>query len=384
MTKNGSLNGVTVLDLSRLLPGPYCSMILADHGARVIHIESVEKMGGDLVSTPLPTLYRNKEHLALDLKSEEGKQIFYKLAQKADVILEGFRKGTTEKLGIDYETVKQYNSRIVYCSLTGYGQTGEKSELIGHDVNFMSMSGALNLFSANNKPDIPAVQIADHLGGLNAAIGILMALFAREKNGTGQYIDVSIADSTLSMMTVPFTLMNWGLPYNAGNSVLSGFLACYDTYETSDGRAISLGALEPKFFNTLCRKIGAEELIPFHYVFEKQNEIRKKLQEIFSEKTSDHWHEIFKDDDSCASVILEMNEAVNENSFKEREMIRSVKKDDKEISLIGIPVRLSETPGSVKTPPPDHGEHTLKILNDIGVSEKEINELLEKNIISCG
>ena len=191
MFKPGALSGITVIDLSRLLPGPYCSMILADHGARVIAVENKRFMADGLFFN---TINRNKEHMSLNLKSDAGQQIFSKLIEKADVLMEGFRPGVVDRLGVDYESVRKVNPKIIYCSITGYGQDGPFRDRVGHDVNYLSFSGVLNLIGEPDRPpSIPGIQIADvAAGGMNAAIGILLALFAREKTGRGQYIDISM------------------------------------------------------------------------------------------------------------------------------------------------------------------------------------------------
>ena len=199
MLKPGALDGITVIDLSRLLPGPYCSMILADHGARVIAVENKRFMADGLFFN---TINRNKEHMTLNLKTDAGQQIFFKLIEKADVLLEGFRPGVVGRLGVDYESVRKVNPNIIYCSITGYGQDGPFRDRVGHDVNYLSFSGVLNLIGEPDRPpSIPGIQIADvAAGGMNAAIGILLALFAREKAGRGQYIDISMTDGMVGFL----------------------------------------------------------------------------------------------------------------------------------------------------------------------------------------
>jgi crotonobetainyl-CoA:carnitine CoA-transferase CaiB-like acyl-CoA transferase len=199
MINKGALSDITVIDLSRLLPGPYCSMILADHGARVIAVESKQFLADGLF---FDTINRNKQHMSLNLKSEKGKQIFLRLIQKADVMLEGFRPGVVDRLGVDYESVQKVNPKIIYCSITGYGQDGPFRDRVGHDVNYLSYAGVLNLIGEPDRPpSIPGIPIADiAAGGMNAAIGILLALFAREKTGRGQYIDISMTDGMVGFL----------------------------------------------------------------------------------------------------------------------------------------------------------------------------------------
>src|SRR5210317_2577968 len=228
MLKAGALDGVTVIDLSRLLPGPYCSMILADHGARVIAVENKRFMADGLFFN---TINRNKEHMSLNLKTDAGQQIFFKLIEKADVLLEGFRPGVVDRLGADYESVRKVNPKIIYCSITGYGQDGPFRDRVGHDVNYLSYAGVLDLIGEKDHPPaIPGVQIADIAGGgMNAAIGILLALFAREKTGKGQYIDISMTDSMVSLLPVAlFFRQLTGQEPTRADEFLSHRYACYN------------------------------------------------------------------------------------------------------------------------------------------------------------
>ena len=253
MTKQGALAGIKVLDLSRMLPGPYCSMILADHGADVIAIEDTKFQKDGLFFNDLN---RNKRHMSLNLKSSEGLEIFFKLAEKADVILEGFRPGVVERLGVHYEAIQKRNPGIIYCSISGYGQTGPLRHRVGHDVNYISNAGILDLIAEKGgRPIIPGVQIADIAGGaLNAAVGILLALFARDKTGKGQYIDISMTDGVVGFLSLPyyFSMLN-GKKQQAADTLLSHRYACYNTYLTADGRCISIGAVENRFWRNIVR-----------------------------------------------------------------------------------------------------------------------------------
>ncbi|MBT8353082.1 MAG: CoA transferase, partial [Desulfofustis sp.] len=251
----GSLTGVRVLDLSRLLPGPYCSMLLADHGAEVISIEDRRFEPDDLFFT---SLYRNKKHLSLNLKSEEGKRIFDQLADQCDVLIEGFRPGVAARLGIDYDTVHQRFPAIVYCSISGYGQTGPWADKAGHDINYLGTSGVLDLIGpAAGPPSIPGIQIGDIGGSLNAVIGILLALLARHRSGRGQYVDISMTDGLLGFLSLPhyFYLQTGTLPKRS-SELLSHRYGCYNTYETADGSSIAVGALEDRFWRQLCTALS--------------------------------------------------------------------------------------------------------------------------------
>jgi crotonobetainyl-CoA:carnitine CoA-transferase CaiB-like acyl-CoA transferase len=382
MPKNGALSGIKVLDLSRLLPGPYCSMILADHGARVIAIEDRRFMDDGLFFSQA---YRNKEHMSLNLKTEEGKKIFFCMANDADVILEGFRPGVVQRLGVDYDTVQKVNQKIIYCSISGYGQTGPYRNRAGHDVNYLSMSGALDLIGqANHPPSIPGIQIADIAGGgMNAAIGILMALFARERSGKGQYIDISMTDGIVGFMPAAFFLkqITGQFPKRA-DSILSHRYACYNTYGTSDGRYISVGTVENRFWEKLCEFLEVPEYTPLQYDENRRQEIIDFMKATFLKKTFAQWKKGLAGIDACCEPIQNFSEVLKDPLFREREMVVEVAgKDGKKTLAIGIPVKLSETPGSVNTPPVVFGENTEAILKELGYSKKKVKELSDMEAI---
>ncbi len=382
MPNQGALSGIKVLDLSRLLPGPYCSMILADHGARVIAIEDKRFMDDGLFFSQL---YRNKEHMSLNLKTEEGKKIFFRLANDADVILEGFRPGVVQRLGVDYDTVLKVNPKIIYCSISGYGQTGEYRDRAGHDVNYLSISGALDLIGqANHPPSIPGIQIADIAGGgMNAAIGILMALFSRERTGKGQYIDISMTDGLVSFMPFAFFFKQiTGQFPKRGDSILSHRYACYNTYETADGRYISVGTVENRFWKNLCKFLEVPEYTPLQYDENRRQEIIDFMKTTFRKKTFKQWKKDLAGIDACCEPIQNFSEVLKNPLFREREMIVEVTgKDGIKTLVIGVPVKLSETPGSVITPPVAFGENTEAILKELGYSKKQIKELSDMEVI---
>ena len=382
MFKPGALSGITVIDLSRLLPGPYCSMILADHGARVIAIESRRFMADGLFFN---TINRNKEHMSLNLKTEAGKQIFYRLVEKADVVLEGFRPGVVDRLGVDYESVRKANSKIVYCAITGYGQNGPFRDRVGHDVNYLSFAGVLNLMGEPDRPpSIPGIQIADiAAGGMNAAIGILLALFAREKTGKGQYIDISMTDGMVGFLPIALYFQQLtGKDPGRADAVLSHRYAFYNTYETADGRFLSIGAVENRFWKRLCDHLGVAEYATLQYDDSRREEILDFMRSTFKSKTLEEWDAELAHLEICWGKVQTLSEVLDDPLFRQREMILELKgKTGETQSAIGVPVKLSATPGSVRSEAVDFGKSTASILKELGYSEKEIKRFTEAEVI---
>jgi crotonobetainyl-CoA:carnitine CoA-transferase CaiB-like acyl-CoA transferase len=381
MLNNGALSGITVIDLSRLLPGPFCSMILADHGARVISVEDKRFLADDFF---VSTVNRNKEHMSLNLKTPEGKEVFYRLVTRADVLLEGFRPGVVHRLGVDYETVRKVNPRIIYCSITGYGQTGSNKDRAGHDVNFIGYSGVLDLMGkANMPPSIPGVQIADIAGGgMNAAIGVLLALWARERTGKGQYIDISMTDGVLGLLSLPlYFLQRTGETPKRGEWLLSHRYACYNTYETADGYFISIGAVENRFWKKLCEQLGVPEYASLQYDEDRREEIIEFMRRRFKQRRLSEWEVDLLPLDVCWGRIQKINEVLQDPVFREREMVVDMDlKNGERTSVLGVPIKLSETPGQIRTPPADFGENTLDILRELKFAPDQIERFKEKDV----
>jgi len=379
---SGALEGIRVIDLSRMLPGPYCSMILADHGARVIAIEDKRFVADDLLISPVN---RNKNHMTLNLKTEEGKQIFFRLTRSADVVIEGFRPGVVKRLGIDYEALRKVNPMIIYCSITGYGQDGPYRDMAGHDVNYLSFSGVLDLIGEKGRaPCIPGIQIADLVGGgMNAAIGILLALIARARTGEGQYIDISMTDGMVGLLPMPLHLMQKsGHAPSRSDNMLSHRYACYNVYETADGRYISIGAVENRFWMNLCELLGVPEYGPLQYDEDRREELLDFLRNTFKKKTMDEWVEALRDRDLCWGKVQNITEALHDRLFTERGMVAEIQ-DSNGISrtALGIPIKLSNTPGSIRTGPVEFGESTRKILEELGYTEAEIDSFFEQGAV---
>ena len=382
MTTPGALNGITVIDLSRLLPGPYCSMILADHGARVISIEDKRFLADGLF---MDIVNRNKEHMTLNLKTTEGKQIFFKLIEKADIVLEGFRPGVVNRLGVDYESVKKVNPRIIYCSISGFGQTGPYRDRVGHDVNYLSIGGVLDLIGETDRPPaIPGIQIADIAGGgMNAAIGIMLALFAREKSGQGQYVDISMTDGMVGFLPAAmfFSRLSGSEPVRSDN-LLSHRYACYNTYETADGKYLSIGAVEKRFWQKLCKILEIEDYADLQYDDRHRTEIIDCLRRTFRQKTLAEWEGVLGGTDVCWARIQSLGDVLKDPLFQAREMVVEFEtRSGRKSKTLGVPVKMSDTPGSVRTPPPEFGQDTAAILKELGYTEEEIGVLVEKEVI---
>ncbi len=382
MIQQGALDGIRVVDLSRMLPGPYCSMILADHGADVIAVEDRKFQDDGLFFNDLN---RNKRHMALNLKTPEGLEIFFKLVEKADVIIEGFRPGVVQRLGVGYDAVRQCNPAIIYCSISGYGQTGPLRDRVGHDVNYISNAGILNLIGEKGgAPIIPGVQIADIAGGtMNAAVGILLALYAREKTGKGQYIDISMTDGVLGLLALPaFLSQARGRKQQASNGLLSHRYACYNTYETADGRYISIGALETRFWRRLCQQLQCPQYIALHYDEEKRQQIIDDFRQIFRKKSMAEWDAELAEMEICFAVVKNMDDIVADPHFLEREMVHSYPDENGETHHgFGIPVKLSETPGTLRTQPGKFGEDTQKIVAGLGYSAELIEGFFARGVL---
>jgi len=379
---SGALEGIRVIDLSRMLPGPYCSMILADHGARVIAIEDKRFMSDELLISPVN---RNKDHMSLNLKTKEGKEIFIRLTSNADVVMEGFRPGVTKRLGIDYAALKKVNPKIIYCSITGYGQDGPYRDMAGHDVNYLSFSGVLDLIGEKGgTPCIPGIQIADLVGGgMNAAIGILLALVARARTGKGQYIDISMTDGMLGLLPIPlYLIQKYGQVPSRSDTMLSHRYACYNVYETADGRYISIGAVENRFWMNLCELLGVPEYGPLQYDEDLREELLDFLRKTFKKKSLDQWIEVLRDRDVCWGKVQSITEALNDQLFTERGMVADIK-DSNGISrtALGIPVKLSDTQGSIRTAPVEFGGSTRKILEELGYTKAEVDYFFDKGAV---
>ena len=378
-----ALEGIKILDLSRLFPGPYASMILADLGADVLRIED-RRFAGE--GPGMPTVMRNKRHMTLNLKHPQGKEIFFRLAREADVVLEGFRPGVTRRLGIEYESIRGINEKIIYCSVTGYGQDGPYRDMVGHDINYLSFGGVLGLNGdTGGAPVVPPIQVADMAaGGMNAALGILAALIARQRTGRGQYIDISMLDGVVAMLPFPASML-WSLGQSPrrGDTLLSGRYPCYQVYETKDGGFISIGALEPRFWEALCKKLGREDFIPAQYdEGEKRAEMFSCLREAFKKKNREEWMQELQDLDVCVGKVLDLEETFRDPQVVCRRMVTEFQDAGKgKMKLLSSPVKLSETPPDIRAAPAEFGEHTGEVLRELGYNADQIAEMKRTGVV---
>jgi crotonobetainyl-CoA:carnitine CoA-transferase CaiB-like acyl-CoA transferase len=391
-----ALEHIRVLDLSRLAPGPYCSMLLADMGADVLMVEAPPQFVSSRPTASDPdererqragnALRRNKRSLVLNLREDAGREAFYRLCADADVVLEGFRPGVVDRLGVDYETVSKINDRIVYCSISGYGQTGPYRDLVGHDINYISIAGALGMIGRSGQPPaIPHNLLADFAGGgLTGAFAIAVALLAREQTGRGQYVDIAMSDGVMQLLgPLMGGVLAGAEPPGRGETRLSGGSPNYDAYETSDGRWISIGSIEEYFWDALCDVVGRPDFKPFEYEESKFDEIRAHFVQTFKQKTRDQWFEELREIDLCVSPVLDLDEAVNDEHNRARNMVVEVEDPVVgKILQVGIAPKLSETPGAVRSTAPALGAHSDDVLKDLGYSAQEIDSLREQNIVA--
>jgi crotonobetainyl-CoA:carnitine CoA-transferase CaiB-like acyl-CoA transferase len=393
-----ALEGIRVLDFSRLAPGPYCSMLLGDMGADVLLVEApAGAVKGNFPAGNASAgererrrahnaLSRNKRSIVVNLKEQAGRDLIYRLAGDVDVVLEGFRPGVVDRLGVGYEQLSEINPRIVYCSLSGYGQTGPYREMVGHDINYISIGGALGMIGPGEgqKPSIPANIIADFAGGgLMSAFAIVTALMARERTGRGQYVDSSMSDGVLYLLaSATGGVLAGGASPKPGEVGLGGGSPHYGTYECADGKYISLGSLEPHFWAALVNALGRPEYEPLEYDRSRYDEIRASFAEEFRKKTRDEWFEQLRGIDICVAPVLSLEEALADEHQLARDMLVEV--EDPAVGTVrqvGVGPKLSETPGSVRSTAPSAGQHTDEVLSAAGYSTDEIASLRGDGVV---
>ena len=394
------LEGLRVLDLTRLLPGGFCTLLLADLGAEVLKVEDTS--GGDYIRWMPPyyggdqerangtasayflALNRNKRSLRLDLKHPDGRDVLLRLAEDHDVLVESFRPGVLDRLGVGYETLRDRNPRLVYCAISGYGQDGPLTSRSGHDTNYLALAGLLGLTGRRGGPPVQSGgQIADlGGGGLMATIGILTALRERERSGAGQVVDISMFDGALSWLSMVIArfFCEKQVP-ERGDLELAGGIVCYFPYKTKDGGWVSLGALEPKFWHNWCDGVGRPELK------EKQFEhpssyTGKKVAAVFRRRTRDEWTAFAAEHDCCLEPVLNLEEALTHEQTIARHMVVELDQPGMgPVRQVGFPIRLSRTPARIESAGPALGEQTDEVLKSIGYDEARIEALRSQGVV---
>lgn len=391
MTESRSkpLAGLRVLDLTRLLPGPVATLHLADLGADVIKIEDTgpgdyaRSMGARQGETSafFRLINRNKRALRLDLKKAEGVAVFQRLTLSADVVIEGFRPGVMDKLGIGYTALSALNPRLVFCSISGYGQTGPYAQRAGHDINYIGYAGVLDqIGEAGRAPAVPNFQIGDLLGGaLTPLVGLLAAVIDARATGRGRQVDVAMTDAVLAHAIFPLTgMLARRAPPPRGADLLSGGVPCYGVYATADGRYMAVGALEWKFWELLCDTLGRPDLKPFHLAFgEKGEKARAELAAVFASQPQRHWIAKFDDVDCCVTPVLTINEALDNEQLQARGMI--VEADG--LPQFAPPYKLSDYAFSVDRSAPAAGQDGEDILREAGYDSAAVAALRAQGII---
>jgi alpha-methylacyl-CoA racemase len=395
----GVLDGIKIIELARVPPAEMPAMLLADMGADVLKIETpeAERPRGTEADRRAAFAFvnRNKRSLTLNLKAPEGQAIFRRLAAGADVIVEGFRPGVMKRLGADYEALHALNPRLVYCSLSGFGQDGPYRDFPAHDLNYISLAGVLGLIGeAGRKPAIPLNLVADYAGAsLHGALGIMLALFARERTGRGQHVDVAYLDTSVSLLAATPNMRFFfsdGVAPRRGEGFLGGSYPYYAIYETRDGKLLTIGCTEPWLWENFCRAIGRPEFArcarqPDQFVRAANAEeeaVRHEIEALMRTRDRDDWYEQLVRADVCVGKVYDVEEVVADPQLRHRHMIVETEHPTiGKVRQFGIAIKLSDTPGSVRSAAPLPGEHTESVLKDIGVSAEEIARLRGKGVI---
>lgn len=387
------LAGLRVLDLTRLLPGPVATQHLADLGADVVKIEDTgegdyartmgvpsDKKAGE-TSAFFRLVNRNKRALRLDLKQPEGVAVFQRLTLSADVVIEGFRPGVMDKLGIGYDALAELNPRLVFCSISGYGQDGPYAQRAGHDINYIGYAGVLDqIGAAGGPPVVPNFQIGDLLGGaLAPLVGLLAAVIDARATGHGRHVDVAMTDAVFAHAVFPLAgLLARLAPPPRGADLLSGGVPCYGVYATADGRHMAVGALEKKFWELLCDTLGRADLKPFHLAFGAKGEQAKQdLAAVFAGQPQSHWIGVFDQVDCCVTPVLHIGEALDNEQLQARGMV--VEADG--LPQLAPPYKLSEYDFVIERSAPAPGQHSEEILREAGFDENAIDHLRQRGII---
>jgi crotonobetainyl-CoA:carnitine CoA-transferase CaiB-like acyl-CoA transferase len=401
----GPLEGIKILELIRVAPGAFCTMMLADMGAVVLKIETpptdpseipTAQAADEARRAAFQFVNRNKQSIAINLKHPVGQKILHRLAADADVLVEGFRPGVMARLGGDYATLSQINPRLIYCSLSGFGQDGPYHALPAHDINYLSIGGVLNLIGEPDRPPaIPLNIIADYAGAsMHGVVGILLALLARQHTGRGQLVDVSYLDTTVSLLAATPMLRDFffnGSSCGRGEGALGGSFPYYTTYETADGKLLSVGCTEPWLWQNFCTAIGRVDLTSYalrshHFAGLADSAVqqaKKEVQKVLRQKTRDEWFEFFKDKNVCVGPVYTVAETFQDPQVVARDMVVDI--EDSRYGTIrqaGVAIKLSETPGRIRHVGPVLGEHTDTVLEALGYSVAERAQLRQAGTVA--
>ncbi len=375
---NLPLDGLRILDLARLGPGPHASQILGDFGADIVKVEPPSRGGREL--TMPDVLRRNTRSMRLNLKKEEGREVFEKLVAQVDVVVEGFRPGVAKKLGMDYDSLCKIKPDIICVSLSGLGQEGPYALMAAHDLNYQSLAGVPHMTGdRDGPPKIPGNAIADDAGGISAALAIMIAVYHRQRTGEGQYVDFAMVDTLLNMMLLQLNeVQETGVSPQRGETTLSGKYAFYNIYECADGRSVSLGTFEPWFWERLCELIGVPEFADRQYPdSEEEREAQKaRLREIFLGKPRDEWVALLMLEDTCVSPVLSLDEVMANDHHRSRGAILSGSEIGRGfIDQVGMIYKFSKTPGRIRRAAPETGADTETILRELGYAPEGIAAL---------
>jgi alpha-methylacyl-CoA racemase len=390
--RKGPLSGIRILDLTQLYPGPLATMMLADMGADVVRLEHPSRP--DLLHLLPPfvgkesaaylSLNRSKRSLALDTRKEEGQQVFFDLVRTADVVVEQFRPGVLDKIGIGYEQATLFNPRIIYVSITGFGQNGPYRKKAGHDINYMGLAGLLSQVKKGEEMALPGFQTADVAGGAYLSVIACMAgLWHRDRTGKGQKIDVSMMDGILPLLTLQLA-QYWGSRAEEEFiNILDGSFAFYGVYECGDGKYVSLGALEPKFWAGFCHMVNKPEWLPLQFpAGEGIKKVREEVAGLFKTKSRKEWLELAEVHDACLSAVQEMGDLERDPQLQARQMIiESEHENGLKLKGVGIPIKFSESKPDKPESAPAVGQDSIEILKEAGYSEERIEELVGKGIV---
>lgn len=371
----GPLEGKKIIEIAGIGPGPFCAMVLSDLGAEVIRVDRVSAVPNEFPATPgVDLLNRGRKSVAFDLKNQEGIRALLRLVEEADALIEGFRPGVAERLGIGPEECLGRNPRLVYGRMTGWGQSGPYSNMAGHDINYIALSGVLGTIGREGEPPVPPVNLVGDFGGggMLLALGICAAFVEVQTSGKGQVVDAAMTDGSALLATMIHTFLSMGVWGDRGTNMLDTGAPFYDVYECADGEYISLGSIEPQFYAELLRITGLDqEELPKQMDRSQWPKMKLKIAETIRSKTRDQWVELMEGTDVCFAPVLSPSEACAHPHNVERETFV-------EVGGVKQPApapRFSRTPGVIDGPPPHPGEHTEEVLSSWGFSENEIQNL---------